>query len=439
MLLRKEMLMGTTLENNPLPQMRPDAIVRIPGTKDGYSVMVGLTKQNLQMHTLFLGGTGSGKTNAMRYLIYQIQNAMTTEDVMLVFDAKLDFDMFHRPDDYIITYRENCVGNVGIWNLFRELVSDGWEEHLISANADELSEIIFSEAITESAQPFFPKAARDIFSAIIKAMTYLGKDDKQYRIKYLNNKALYEFLKKLDAKRLINFLEPIPEVTGVLKYVGNGKSDQALGVLAELQSVVSKLFNREFGRDGRFSVRAALENRGGRTIYIEYNPANGCSLKPVYRLLVDLFLKEALNPRLNRKGNVYIVCDELKMLPHLEHFEDALTFGRSLGVSVTAGIQSIQQLYEVYGEAGGKNIVGAFQNVFTFRTKDEASRQYVKSIYGENVSAIQYLLPSGEMKEEIYTGCAVEDWEIISLKLGEAIVGLADSLPFKLRIEKFRR
>lgn len=439
MLLRKEMLMGTALENNPVPQTRTDTIVRMPGTKGGHAVTVGLTKQNLQMHTLFLGSTGSGKTNAMKYLIHQVQNAMTTDDIMLVFDAKLDFDLFHRPQDYVITYREHCVGNIGVWNLFRELVSDGWDEHLIAANADELSEIIFSEAIAESSQPFFPKAARDIFSAVITAMTYLGKDDKDYRLKYLNNKALYEYLRKVDAKGLANFLGAMPQLSGVLKYVGNGKSEQALGVLAELQSVVSRIFTREFGRDGRFTVRSALKERGGKTVYIEYNPANGCSLKPVYRLLVDLFLKEALNPCTDRRGNVYIVCDELKMLPHLQHFEDTLTFGRSLNVSVSAGIQSIQQLYEVYGEAGGKNIVGAFQNVFTFRTKDEASRQYVKSIYGENISTIQYLLPSGETKEEMHAGFVVEDWEMTSLKLGEAIVGITDCYPFKIKLEKYRR
>lgn len=50
------------------------------------------------------------------------------------------------------------------------------------------------------------------------------------------------------------------------------------------------------------------------------------------------------------EGNVYLMCDEFKLLPNLQHIEDGVNFGRSLGVKIIAGIQSIEQLYEIYGE-----------------------------------------------------------------------------------------
>lgn len=438
-MLRKKMLLGNSIAENPIPPMDASAIIRIPGIKESKLVDIGFSIQSLQMHVLLMGGTGAGKTNTIKHLIFQIQKAMTSEDVMLVFDTKLDFDIFHRSDDYVISYRNECIGALQTWNLFRELIADGWDKEAISANADELADVIFSQAIQESSQPFFPKAARDVFSAVIKGMTYLGIDDKQYRIKYMNNRALYQYLIKLDAEKLSDFLGPIEELSGVLKYIGSGNSDQALGVFAELQSVVGKIFSRGFGKDGRFSVRDAVKKRSGKTLFIEYDVSNGKSLQPVYRLLVDLFLKESLNVEKKSKGNVFIICDELKLLPHLQHFEDALNFGRSLGVSVIAGIQSMQQLYEVYGEYGGKNIAAAFQNVLCFRTKDEESRHYLKSIYGQNMSVIQYMLPSGETCEEKYVGYCVEDWEIVSLQCGEAVVGISDYSPFKMQILKFRR
>ena len=439
MILRKKVMLGDSLEENQVPPPEIDTLLKIPGSVGNKSVVVGLTEKMLQMHVLLMGGTGSGKTNTIKHMIPQIQNSMGLDDVMLIFDSKLDFEEFHRNTDYIITYRKNSRGTDVIWNLFMELVADGWGKNEIYSNADEMAEVIFAQAVEKSSQPFFPTAARDILSAIIKAITILGINDKNYRIQYMNNKALLRYLTSLDAKKLNEFLSPIPELAGVLKYVGNGKSDQALGVFAELQSVVNKVFTRNFSLDGRFSVRKTVNDRLGKTLFIEYDPSKGKALQPVYQVLIDLFLKEALNPNREKKGRVFVICDELKMLPHVNHLEDALNFGRSLGVSVIAGIQSMQQLYEVYGEFGGKNIAAAFQTVFCFHTNDEASRQYIKGIYGQNVSVIQYMDPSGKTSEEKYNGYSIEDWEIVSLQCGEAIVGLPYYRPFKVKMSKYRR
>ena len=99
------------------------------------------------------------------------------------------------------------------------------------------------------------------------------------------------------------------------------------------------------------------------------------------------------------------------MLPHLNHLEDALNFGRSLGVVVIAGIQSMEQLYGIYGEFGGKNIASGFQTTFCFRTNNAATREYIKGVHGQNVCAMRYLDHSNKPVEELRTGYAVEDWE----------------------------
>ena len=90
-------------------------------------------------------------------------------------------------------------------------------------------------------------------------------------------------------------------------------------------------------------------------------------------------------------GRVYVICDELKLLPHLLHLEDGINFGRSVGVKIVAGIQSMEQLYEVYGEIGGKNIASGFQTTICFHTNNQATRDYIKGIHGSNYSAIQHM------------------------------------------------
>ena len=429
-------LLGTRLELNVPPVVPTNpAIVFRKGDPRSPSAF-GLSYDDLSTHILLAGATGSGKTNAILHMIRRLKMSMTPDDVMLVFDTKDDFGQFRNENDYLITNYNRTSDNAVGWNIFMDIVADGWDRSKIEANADELAQVIFSDSIAESNQPFFPAAARDIFAAILKAMCFLGVEDTDYRIKYLNNKALAKYLRDIDAKRLTDFLGKFPELIGVLKYIGSGKSDQALGVFAELQAVTGRLFVKCFGEDGRFSIRKAERQKGGKALFVEYDASSGQSLQPMYRVLVDLFLKEALCPT-KAKGHVYIICDELKMLPHLNHLEDALNFGRSLGVVVIAGIQSMEQLYEIYGEFGGKNIASGFQTTFCFRTNNAATREYIKGVHGQNVCTIRYLDYSNKPVEELRTGYAVEDWDINSLRRGEAIIGLPGQAPFKFYIERY--
>ena len=59
-------------------------------------------------------------------------------------------------------------------------------------------------------------------------------------------------------------------------------------------------------------------------------------------------------------------CDEFKLLPNLQHIDDGVNFGRSLGLKVFAGLQSIEQLFETYGEIKGRNLVAGFSSIFAF-------------------------------------------------------------------------
>ena len=433
MVVRESTVFGCRLSENTIPSATTAPAITICGNGKWFF----LTQQNLSTHLLLLGATGAGKTNAILHIIKQLKQSLEPDDVMLVFDSKLDFSEFHSTDDYVISNYKCDIGKRVNWNLFMDIVADGWDKESISLNADEIAEVVFSDQISNSNQPFFPAAARDIFAAIIKATTFLGISNPQHRIKSMNNQVLNRYLSSVNAERLIEFLSGFPELNGVLKYVGDGRSDQALGVFAELQAVTSKLFVKCFGADGRFSVRKSERQRGGKTLFVEYDPSCGLSFLPIYRILVDLFLKEALSPT-KTGGHVYLVCDELKMLPCLNHFEDALNFGRSLGISVIAGIQSMEQLYEVYGEYGGRNIASGFQNVFCFRTNNAASREYIKGLYGNNTCIYQYIDTAGKVHEAIREGSVVEDWDISTLTRGEAIIGLEGQSPFKFYIERFR-
>ena len=219
--------------------------------------------------------------------------------------------------------------------------------------------------------------------------------------------------------------------------MGEKDNNQGLGVFAELQQTIRNIFIGSFAGNGNFSIRDFVRKKGGKTLFIEYDLTSGSVLTPIYRLLIDLALKEALG-RSRGHGNVYIICDEFKLLPYLQHIEDAVNFGRSLGVKVVAGLQSISQLYELYGESRGRSIASGFSTFITFHLNDVVSRDYVRDLYGKNLILEQYTQSDNSLVENQRQGYTVEDWNIQNLKLGEAIIGLPFQKPFRFQVDLFK-
>lgn len=282
---------------------------------------------------------------------------------------------------------------------------------------------------------FFPNAARDLLAAILVTIVRLGADSKEFVRKIFYNDRFKEYLDSSSGEKLCELLEGYPDMRSVLSYI-KGNNQQSQGVLAEMYSVVRDIFIGVFNEKGGFSLRNFVRQKGGRTLFIEYDLSIGNVLAPVYKIMFDLALKEALGQTKNR-GNAYVSCDEFKLIPNLQYIEDGVNFGRSLGVKIFAGLQSIEQLYETYGISRGKNLAAGFSSIIAFRANDVTTRNYISNLYGKNMVLEQYQKMNGEWEEERRMGNTVEDWDLNSLKVGEAIVGLPFEQPFRFYFEKY--
>ena len=386
---------------------------------------------------LLLGGAGSGKTNVMNQIVAQTRRWNDDEDsVCLIFDTKGDYIShpgFYRPGDYVIAnHRDYCNRSV-IWNIFLEILADGNDPGDVENNAREIAGVYFRDRGSK-VQPFFANAARDIFAAALIYFIRRSRDNPSVWRDNLNNEYLTQFLLHYDGKKLMSFFSLYPDLRGLSSYIGDGTSNQALGVLAELRSMLYECFQGRFAAkvgpgQQPFSIREAVRAKGGRAIFILYDLSIGETLSPVYRLLIDLALKEALGGRPN--GRVHLFLDELKLLPKLQHLEDALNFGRGKRISVAAGLQSVSQITAAYDEAVGKDILAGFGSVFAFRLNDAPSRAYISDLYGRNLMAYRYQNAANQQLDRERDGYTVEDWDLLSLRPGRAVVGLASqNTPF---------
>ena len=435
-------LIQTVLHGHSLAQGAPPAVdtplFSLPGVCRGRPDAVRLDEELLSRNSLFLGASGTGKTNAILLLLDRLFSSMGPDDVAVVFDAKRDFfNRFYTPErgDLVLSGSPALRDVTASWNLFPELTAGGLDEELLIQSINENARALFAGR-GSAQQPFFVNSARSIFSAWLLAMLRSAKADPDFGDRMCSNRTLRRYFDQADARQYGDLAASYPDMGGITKYLGDGKNLQALGVMGELSSMVQDLFQGAFARKGDFSIRQFIRQKGGRVLYIEYDLAVGEALAPIYSLLMDQAFKEALSQE-RTEGSVYLVVDELKLLPYLQHLDNAVNLGRSMGVKVIASLQSLSQLYALYGEHKGLAIATGFASLFSFRPNDAVTRDFVREHFGRNV-VLEQLLGSRAPAPERREGWAVEDWDLSALNKGDAVVGLAEAPPFRFHFDRFR-
>lgn len=418
--MRQGLAIGSRI---PLPSEAHTSPVRLRGR----DYDIPLTQDALSQHILFSGSIGSGKTTAMNGLIQSIIDTMTRKDVMVIFDTKGDFcSRFYRSGvDEIISCGPDATS---IWNIFREVEIDGERE--IELNLMELVNSLFDEKIRLSNAPFFPAAAKDVLYGI---MMYIIR---RTALENRNNEELYLYLRDASLDDLINSFSEMDDLRGLIDYIyqNSGGSEQSQGVYSELRSVANELLIGSFKQAGAFSIRSFLRNKGGRIVFIEYDLSVGSVLTPIYKALFDLAIKETLSRR-KTEGNVYFVIDEFSLLPHLYHISDGVNFGRSLGAKFIVAIQNCQQIMKAYGQQDAFSILSSFGTLAAFRTTDRATIQFIQDHYGAARYRVRYHTEDYREggADAFVTGKAVEDWDLLRLRTGEALVSVAAYDPAPVR------
>ena len=375
---------------------------------------LALSEQDLSKHILSLGGIGSGKTNLINLLVSQIIENLTDEDVVVIFDTKGDFlRKFAQPGDIVFGNLTNLPAGVEFarWNIYKDIMID---PSRTSENLLEVCKSLFLERSLHNTNPFFPNAARDLLYGYMLAKIRKNNGNE------LNNQALVRYFQSLDINHLRSVLSDYDDLKSCVYYI-EGSNLQTQGVISEVVQLVREIFVDQFAQIGTTSIREIVRKKN-KKIFIEYDLGLGNMLTPVYRILLDMVIKEALC-RDSNYGNVYVIIDEFSLLPNLQHISDGVNFGRELGIKFVVGLQNIQQLYTSYGEHEAGSILSGFNTRFFFKVNDTVSRIYVQNLLGHN-RIVARLQPSDRrngLQENITQGNVLEDWIYERLPVGAAV------------------
>ena len=417
-----------------IPMIHTNKPVCVLQGKDGRGVkaFIPFDASLLSRHIMLLGGIGTGKTNAFFQIISQINRNLTPDDVMIIFDTKGDFyNEFYQKGDPVISNDRHATGaeRLDYWNIFNEIdYGENMMESII-----EISKSLFAEQIQKTNQIFFPNAAKDLFMACL--LHFIRNKPPRER----TNKNLMEFIYSSTTADLRAMLLQHRDLRGMVSYIERDDSNQTQGVKSVLDQTVREIFVGNFKKTGTLALKKLVQKKGGARVFIEYDLSIGKMLTPVYSLMFDFAIKEALSRRANG-GNVYFITDEFSLLPNLEHIDDAVNFGRSLGIKFMIGIQNVEQIYENYGEERARSIMSGFLTGIMFRVNDGHSREYIQQRFGR-CQKIESYLPTNQSNgiiEAQREAWVIEDWEINNLLIGQAIIGMPNALPFVFRFDEYR-
>jgi type IV secretory pathway TraG/TraD family ATPase VirD4 len=428
------MMYEEILSGQVLKDLEPGTVVgkgKAPrGVRGADNTGIVIDPAMLGKHILAMGAIGSGKSNLIYHLIRGVVlNGLTSDDVVIFFDAKGDYlQEFYRPGDYVIGNRKRISPDkeVCYWNIFEDILVTDVDER--NETVREVGTSIFKKHIDNSQNPGFAMGARDIFCALL--MAFMREAEKTGR-KY-DNHFLKAAFNSANARVIKEKLNAHADLSWATSYIMSENSPTTQSYISPLFTVAQEMFVGSFAAKGNFSMRRAVQEKGGKSVFLEYDVASGNTLEAIYTVLIDLAMKEALGQG-KPKGNVYFILDEFPLIPKLNYMDNALNFGRSLGVKVIAGIQNVGQVENTYTPPLAHSLLSGFGTMFAFRLFDEKSRKLISDRHGKNRKRISMVATAAYkgMNEQMHEGNAVEDWDITKLGVGQCIASIANDEPFR--------
>lgn len=435
----QQILFGENLENNHPP--KPDGDVKVCFTSEKGETFT-LTPRQLSTHLLLVGSTGSGKSTVTYTALDQLVPNLGSKDLLLIFDAGGEYAKRYfqpqNPRHILIGCGTEYAEVSHNWNLFGELMSvDGCPAADWEITAREISKAIMFGHENQQ-QPFFSLAAEALINDQIK--DYMNAAIEQDSVRNLYTGHWRNTMRN-------NTLKDWIVLTGKENFRSHrmffGESEklnsQALGVFGEMNAAMDDTFGvfNDYNGRGEFSIRELIQSRCGQVVFAEYNIAIGESQKPLVRLWFDLALKFALGGANQNESNVYVVCDELALLPKLRYLSDALNFGRAKGLRLICALQSINQFQDAYGEQA-ESLLAGFCSCFAFRCYDETTREYIRKRFGRQYTSLMIRTSGGQLIPQMRESYVAEDWEIRALRTGEALIDLAGETahPFRFHFRE---
>lgn len=316
------------------------------------------------LHILLNGATGSGKSVLLRRLVF---SALARGDRMVVVDPNGDlYSKFGRDSDVLLNpYDQRTEG----WSFFNEVRADyDWKRLALSIVP--LGKDADAEEWNGYARLLLRETARKLHELGMPAI------DELFRWTTIaTDKDLRAFLTGTLAESL---------------FAGSAEASKAL---SSARFVLSKYLAEHCSMPpGKFSIRDWMENDAG-SLYITWREDMKEAMKPLISSFVDVFCSALLSLPEDQSRRWWLVIDELGSMEKMASLEDFLTKGRKNGGRAAAGLQSVSQMDDIFGEKMSQTLRASFRSLVVLggsKTDPETAEEMSKALGEHEVARPEY-------------------------------------------------
>jgi type IV conjugative transfer system coupling protein TraD len=349
---------GTIVTEN---QLCDSVLKRFPvlsrfSSKYFITAKVPYPKNSEGLHTLILGSTGTGKTNAIFHLINQIRSnghRAIIYDKMGVFTSTY----YNSETDVILNPLDARSKS---WSLFNEVVNDSDFDYLAAAFIPE----------SNSGDPFWSLAAKSIIAISAKKLKQNNPN--------ATNKDLADLLLRSGATEITKFLKG----TDAASLSDKTAEKTTMSVMAIISAYVRSIsYLHDEGE--KFSIRKWIENDEQKGfLFISSKGDQHDSLKPLISAWMDVAVKSLLSLNKKEDRKIWIILDELPSLQPLPSLLDGLSQSRQFGGAFVVSLHSISQLRSTYGRDRTSTIASLCRNKLFFSIPDNETAEYCSDDLG---------------------------------------------------------
>ena len=305
-------------------------------------------------HFKLIGPTGSGKSTAIRELMYQAIK-------------RRDRAIFADPDGgYLAKFYDPRFGDV-ILNPF-DARSAKWNPLLDVDNAYE-ADLLAKAMIPGESE--WNSYARTFLAAVIRQCKAKGVKDPAELWRLVSVASSDELRELLQGTAAQPFLEP-----------DNGRMFGSLRSVASNAIAALEYVNAQQGPS--FSVREWVREGKG-VLFLPYQAEQIAALKSLIATWMRLAIFQTMSLP-EQDNRIWFVVDELDALGHIDGLKDALARIRKFGGRCVLGFQSIAQVSTIYGQGPAKTIVENCSNTLVLRcsaSEGGGTAQFASALIGK--------------------------------------------------------